>query len=125
MSSERPVHRVALSAASEQRGVVAAAIRSDHQLLGVIEHTLTSDGRHATIQRVELEPAFRGWGYGTEAVRLLEARLAAEGVESVAAPVEIADGLGLYFWLRLGYRPARDDTTGSAGIIMERGLVKA
>jgi len=46
----------------------------------------------------------RGWGYGSEAVRLLEA----EGkAERFLAAVDAGDGLGVYFWLRLGYRPAR------------------
>ena len=46
----------------------------------------------------------RGWGYGSEAVRLLEAR---SGAERFRASVDAGNGLGLYFWLRLGYRPAR------------------
>lgn len=47
---------------------------------------------------------WRGWGYGSEAVRLLEA---AGKAERFLAEVDAANGLGLYFWLRLGYRPAR------------------
>jgi len=46
----------------------------------------------------------RGWGYGSEAVRLLEAEAKAERFR---ANVDARNGLGLYFWLRLGYRPAR------------------
>jgi hypothetical protein len=56
------------------------------------------------IGSIEVGEGERGWGYGSEAVRLLEA----EGkAERFLARVEVANGLGLYFWLRLGYRPAR------------------
>ena len=52
---------------------------------------------------IALAEGERGWGYGSEAVRLLEA----EGkAERFLAGVDARDGLALYFWLRLGYRPA-------------------
>ena len=46
----------------------------------------------------------RGWGYGSEAVRLLEAEAKAARFR---ADIDAGNGLALYFWLRLGYRPAR------------------
>ncbi len=48
----------------------------------------------------------RGWGYGSEAVRLVEE---SASVTHFLAEVHVRNGLGLYFWLRLGYRPARPD----------------
>ncbi len=56
-----------------------------------------------SVEAVAVEPGLSGQGYDTEAVRLLERR----GLASrFCAPVRHDDGLGLYFWLRLGYRPA-------------------
>ncbi len=56
-----------------------------------------------TVEFLALAAGHRGWGYGTEAVRLLEAETQAE---RYTASVHRRNGLGLYFWLRLGYRPA-------------------
>ena len=57
-----------------------------------------------TVGWIEVAEGERGWGYGSEAVRLLEV----EGkAERFLARVDTGNGLGLYFWLRLGYRPAR------------------
>ncbi len=56
-----------------------------------------------SVEAVAVEPGLSGRGYDTEAVRLLEER----GLASrFWATVRHDDGLGLYFWLRLGYRPA-------------------
>ena len=54
-----------------------------------------------------MEQRLSGQGYDTEAVRLLEEEALGRGMASrFWAPVRLDDGLGLYFWLRLGYRPA-------------------
>ncbi len=54
-----------------------------------------------------MEPRLSGQGYDTEAVRLLEGEALERGLAGrFWAPVRNVDGLGLYFWLRLGYRPA-------------------
>ena len=56
---------------------------------------------------IALAKAYRGWGYGSEAVRLLEEWAVRERIaERFRADVDVRNGLGLYFWLRLGYRPA-------------------
>ncbi len=65
-----------------------------------------------TVRCIEVGEGWRGWGYGSEAVRLLEARSSAE---RFLAEVDAGNGLGLYFWLRLGYRPARPDEAPWAG----------
>ena len=50
----------------------------------------------------------RGWGYGSEAVRLLEGwAVDSRRAKHFLAEVDTRNGLALYFWLRLGYRPAR------------------
>jgi GNAT superfamily N-acetyltransferase len=49
----------------------------------------------------------RGFGYGSEAVRALEAwSEKAHKVTSFLAEIDPRNGLALYFWLRVGYRPA-------------------
>lgn len=69
------------------------------------------------IDFLAIEPALRGWGYGSEAVRLLEKHSLREGLgNSFQAKVPAHNGLNLYFWLRLGYRPVR--TEGKSGRIL-------
>ncbi len=59
-----------------------------------------------SVEAVAVEPRLSGQGYDAEAVRLLEGEALAS---RFWAPVRHDDGLGLYFWLRLGYRPALPD----------------
>lgn len=68
---------------------------------------------------VALEGGQRGWGYGSEAVREFEARYPHSRFLAQVAPL---NGLALYFWLRMGYRPARAEEVfwrppGESGII--------
>ena len=63
--------------------------------------------RRLEVQWIELAVEHRRWGLGAEAVRLLEAEAAQRwDVKEVRAHVPREVGLALYFWLRLGYRPA-------------------
>ncbi len=57
----------------------------------------------------------RGRGYGSEAVRLLEGEAVRRwGAVRFRAEVDVRNGLGLYFWLRLGYRPG-EPAAGAQG----------
>jgi ribosomal protein S18 acetylase RimI-like enzyme len=59
-----------------------------------------------SVETVAVEPRLSGQGYDAEAVRLLEGEALGRGLASrFWAPVRHDEGLGLYFWLRLGYRP--------------------
>lgn len=59
-----------------------------------------------TIDFIELAPQLRGWGYGSEAVKLLEDETTRLGLaQRFRADVPLHNGLALYFWLRMGYRP--------------------
>jgi GNAT superfamily N-acetyltransferase len=60
----------------------------------------------AIIHALAIRRADRNLGHGVEAVTLVEA---AEGVARLYAPVPRSNGLALYFWLRAGFRPVRDD----------------
>jgi len=79
--------------------------RADDAVIG--EVSCSADDPAAgwlSVGSIAVDAGQRGWGYGSEAVRLLEA---AGSAERFLARVDAGNGLGLYFWLRLGYRPAR------------------
>jgi RimJ/RimL family protein N-acetyltransferase len=84
------------------------AWREDPMPLGVLGYRVGyPEARWLTIGFIAMAPGERGRGCGSEAVRLLEKWAIREAVaERFRANVSIANGLGLYFWLRLGYRPA-------------------
>lgn len=65
----------------------------------------------ATFGPMVMTSGERGWGYGSEAVHLIEARLARrDGVRRIRALIDKRIGLAFYFWLRQGYRsPASDE----------------
>ena len=70
--------------------------------IGVLRYTLPSDG-WLEFTFLALAAGHRGWGYGSEAVRLVEGSALGE---RFLARVYQGNGLALYFWLRMGYRPA-------------------
>ena len=62
------------------------------------------------IDFVAMAAGRRGWGYGSEAVGLVEDwATGSRKSRRFVAEVDARNGLALYFWLRLGYRPARPD----------------
>ena len=84
--------------------------------IGLAEYE-TSDGWLA-VPFIALAKPYRGWGYGSEAVRLLEDwALRQGGAKRFRADVDVRNGLGLYFWLRLGYRPA-DSVLGDTFVMI-------
>ena len=84
--------------------LLAITSREGDSIYGVLAYRLGYPERGwLSVGAVAVEPRLSGQGYDAEAVRLLEER----GLASrFCAPVRHDDGLGLYFWLRLGYRPA-------------------
>jgi len=73
--------------------------------IGVVDYAVRDVW--VTMGFIALAKSYRGWGYGSEAVRLLEEWATGNGsAERFRAKVPVGNGLGLYFWLRLGYRPA-------------------
>ena len=81
--------------------------RADSAVIGEVKCRADDPARGwVTVVCVDVGEEQRGWGYGSEAVRLLEAEAEAEAGR-FRADVDAGNGLGLYFWLRLGYRPAR------------------
>ena len=89
-------------------GLLAIISREGGSIYGVLAYRLGYPKRGwLSVEAVAVEPGFSGQRYDTEAVRLLEGEALERGLASrFCAPVRRDDGLGLYFWLRLGYRPA-------------------
>ncbi len=90
---------------------LAITCRGDGSTIGVLAYRLGYPRQGwLSVEVVSVEPRLSGHGYDAEAVRLLEEGVLERGWASrFCAPVRHDDGLGLYFWLRLGYRPTAAD----------------
>ena len=99
--------RLEAAQADPDAGLLAIVRVSDGTVIGLLDYRVNNPDRGwLTVGFIAVARGERGWGYGSEAVRLLEAEAKAERFR---ANVDARNGLGLYFWLRLGYRPARPD----------------
>ena len=97
--------RMEAAEADPDAGPLAIVREADGTVIGLLDYRANSAGRGwLSVGFIAVARVWRGWGYGSEAVRLLEAEAKAERFR---ANVDARNGLGLYFWLRLGYRPAR------------------
>ena len=92
------LHRMIEGAGSETL-VIARADESAP--IGLLDYEIADEG-WLEVRFLALDKALRGWGYGSEAVRLIEA---AGLARRFVARVSAGNGLGLYFWLRMGYWP--------------------
>ncbi len=88
--------------------LLAITSREGGSIYGVLAYRLGYPERGwLSVEAVAVEPGLNGQGYDTEAVRLLEGEALERGLAGrFWALVRHDEGLGLYFWLRLGYRPA-------------------
>ena len=88
--------------------LLAITSREGDNIYGVLAYRLGyPEEGWLSVEAVAVEPGLNGQGYDAEAVRLLEGEALERGLASrFWAAVRHDDGLGLYFWLRLGYRPA-------------------
>ncbi len=85
------------------------------------EARLEFEGDTLCIERLEVAPAFRSYGLGTESAHLLRDNAKAAGfalLRSWAAPDL---GLSVYFWTRMGLHPLHGEGP-NGGIWMERKL---
>lgn len=82
-----------------------------NRAIGVMKYRVgVPDNGWMGFRFVAVEPRLRGLGLDSEAVRLVEGYAQERGLaHHFWAGVRHDNGLGLYFWLRLGYRPARVD----------------
>ncbi len=88
--------------------LLAITSREGDRIYGVLAYRLGYPARSwLSVEAVAVEPGLSGQGYDSEAVRLLEEEALERGLASrFWVEVRHDNGLGLYFWLRLGYRPA-------------------
>ncbi len=78
----------------------------DDSPIGVLAYRAgASEAGWLSFEAVSVEPGLRGMGLESEAVRLVEGEALNWGACRFRATVPHGDGLGVYFWLRLGYRP--------------------
>jgi GNAT superfamily N-acetyltransferase len=97
---------------SVDAGGVATILRlPEREQIGEIGYRLS--GERLVFEGMEVTPALRGLGLGSEAVRLLEGWSRRRGTLRCEALVPKSLGLALYFWLRLGYRPSNVDEAGA------------
>jgi GNAT superfamily N-acetyltransferase len=90
-----------------EAGVMVIERRADREAIGVVAHRVDEPKKGwLTFGLVAMRDGLRGFGYGSEAVRLLEER---SGARQFRAEVAKSIGLAFYFWLRQGYRPAGPD----------------
>ena len=84
--------------------------------IGVLQYRLDEPSRGwATIDHVAVAEGARRGGLGQDAVRLLEDDLVRERrVRHFKTVIDAGQGLALYLWLRLGYRPL-DSVVDSQG----------
>ena len=102
---DRGLGELRSGAMDQTSGVLVVEGTGEDEAIGLLEY-IVSDGWLA-VPFIALAKPYRGWAYGSEAVRLLEEWAAREGIATrFLAEVDVRNGLGLYFWLRLGYRPA-------------------
>ncbi|HZP25558.1 MAG TPA: GNAT family N-acetyltransferase [Dehalococcoidia bacterium] len=91
--------------------ILAITLPDRDEPAGVLEFAIGEPAQGwLQVRFIAIERSLRGWGYGSEAMRLLEdlARRRAGG-RRFWAHIRPANGLNVYFWLRLGYRPALPD----------------
>jgi RimJ/RimL family protein N-acetyltransferase len=115
---QQPVVPSASTAPGGRFGVLIIERIGEPGPVGFLEYAVAQ--RSLNVAFIGLAKPYRGWGYGSEAVRLLEEWALREGIaRRFRAEVDVRNGLGLYFWLRLGYRPG----AGVGGVLaMERTL---
>ncbi len=87
----------------------ALVITRGGELVGALQHRVGEPQRGwLAFRSVAVQPQLRGLGVDSEAVRLVEDDALERGLaHRFWAAVRHDDGLAFYFWLRLGYRPAK------------------
>ena len=106
-SGQALYHQLEAPRSGAKGGLLVIARRKDSTPIGLLDYRADDPAPGwLSVGFVALAEEQRGWGYGSEAVRLLEAEARRRWRRRcIGAKVDLRNGLGLYFWLRLGYRP--------------------
>lgn len=98
-------------------GTEARLVVCDGEPIGFL--ALRCEAERLTLTALAIAPARRNRGLGAEAVYAAESLVPAGG--PCQALVPIGNGLAIYFWLRIGYRPLFAARHGLAGVtVLER-----
>lgn len=85
-------------------------IERDGRAAGVVVYRTRAPRRNAAIiELVATPPGEARRGTGMAAAAVIEELLRAEGARTIYAPASAMHGIGVYFWIRLGYRPLPRD----------------
>ncbi len=97
--------------------------RSERRTVGALTARLADDWLEWGWLAVD--ESLRAFGYGGAAVPIVERAARRLGATGARALVPESNGIALYFWLRLGYRPAtrHEWPQPYAGTWMERGSI--
>jgi len=89
--------------AERDDGETRLLIAVDQDAVGLIHFDF--DRGDCMIHELGVRPERRNLGFGSEAVFAVEAMALQSGRSHAVAPVPLANGLAIYFWLRIGYCP--------------------
>jgi GNAT superfamily N-acetyltransferase len=95
--------------ASTARQARSWTLYAGDELAGAVSASDTND---CCIALLYVRPAWRGLGYGSEAVAAVVDALRQDGAERVRVVAPKGNGLSVYFWFRQGFRPERADERG-------------
>jgi hypothetical protein len=84
---------------------------------GTIE--IEDEGSSLFVRSLCIDVAMRGFGLGSEAARLLRGAAEDGPWTSVRAWAPPGEGLAVYFWFRMGFRPLHGEGPGG-GLLLER-----
>ncbi len=117
----RSLREVWRSARERNTGLLAIGRADEDEAIGLLEYVVRD--AWLAVPFMALTKVYRGWGYGSEAVRLVEEWAVRKRLTTrFRAKVDLRNGLGLYFWLRLGYRPGPSAGDGRAVMTMVREI---
>lgn len=109
-----PGERFELHANSDGFAIVR---KSDEARVGAI--VLEPEEDRTTIRSLCVDEAYRSYGAGSEAARLLTGACDAAGVALLRAWAHPSLGLSVYFWIRMGFAPLHGEGP-EGGIWFER-----
>ncbi len=99
--------RAAITRQIERNGhLIFVAEDDEGGLIGVVLGS--HDGRKGLINRLAVDPAYRGQGIARQLVRAGEEALRAEGISIVGAQIEEHNSVSMALFRKLGYIERRD-----------------